>query len=222
MTTAPAPDLFTHVHKGLRHGLFAAIELLGCTDWDDSDAVAAITSTWTELDTQLTSHALHEDGFIFPMLEERRPGATAALLADHDRLEALQRAVTDAVARAAASGDAAVGLAAYRLATAWAGAYLEHLLVEERDLMPAIRDCCTDEEIEACRRSFLATVPPAEAAVTQRWILVSLDHPTRVSVLLGAQRSMPREVFAGLLALAREVLPDRDATRLDTALAASR
>ena len=29
-------------------------------------------------------------------------------------------------------------------------------------------------------------MPPAEAAVTQRWILVSLDHPTRVDLLVGA------------------------------------
>jgi hypothetical protein len=221
MTSPPAPDLFTHVHKGLRHGLFGAVELLGRTDWSDPTAIGDATAKWTELDAQLTAHALHEDDFIFAMLEAHRPGATAALHADHHTIDGLQHAAAEAVAHAAANASAADGLHAYRLATELAGAYLSHLLDEERTVMPAILECCSVEEIEACRRALLATVPPNEAAVTQRWILLSLDHPTRVGLLTGARRSMPPEAFAALLTLARHVLPAHDLTRLDAALTAA-
>jgi hypothetical protein len=222
MTSQPPPDLFTQVHKGLRYGMFLAVELLGRTDWSDLTAAADATARWAELDAQLTAHSHHEDGFIFPMLEARRPGATAALRADHGEIDTLQRSVGDAVATAAASGRAADGLDAYRLATELTSAYLPHLLAEERTVMPALLECCTSDEIEACRRAFLATVPPHEAAVTQRWILSSIDHPTRVVLLAGARRSMPADAFAGLLSLARNVLPAHDLTRLDAALIAAR
>lgn len=221
MTNQPTPDLFTHIHKGLRHGLFTAVELLGRTDWSDPTAAGEATARWTELDTQLTAHAHHEDVFIFPMLEVRRPGATAALHAGHETIDKLQRAATQAVERAVARGIAADGLHAYRLATELAGAYLSHLLDEERTVMPAILECCSSEEIEACRRALLATVAPDEAAVTQRWVLLSIDHPTRVGLFTGARRSMPPEAFTGLLALARHVLPAHDLTRLDAALTAA-
>lgn len=221
MSDPSTPDLFTHVHKGLRHGLFRAVELLGRTDWSDPTAVGEATASWAELDRQLTAHAEHEDDFIFPMLEARRPGATAALHGDHGTLVEMQHAVADAVALAAASGGATDGLQAYRLATTFTAAYLPHLLEEEQTVMPALLECCTAEEIEACRRAFLATVPPREAAVTQRWILLSIDHPTRAALLAGARRSMPPEAFAALLALARGVLPAQDLTRLDAALVAA-
>ena len=57
--------------------------------------------------------------------------------------------------------------------------------------------------------------------MTQRWILLSLDHATRVGLLTGARHSMPPEAFAGLLAIARDALPAHDLTRLDAALTAA-
>jgi len=220
-TAPPRVDLLTHVHVALRHGLFDVTHRLGATDWADPAAARAAAAAWEELDVQLTSHARHEDEHIFALLDATRPGATTPLAAEHDRVHERQRETGAAIAAAATSLDPAHGLEAYRTMTRFVAEYLAHALDEERHLLPALWDACTDDELLACRRALLATVPPEEAAVTQRWLLVSIDRSTRARLLAGARASLPPEAFARLLSLARAVLAADDVQHLEASLAAT-
>jgi hypothetical protein len=105
--------------------------------------------------------------------------------------------------------------------TRFTAAYLSHLLDEERDVVPAIREACAEDDVVACRRAFLSTVPPEEAAVTQRWLLVAVDRSTLVHLLTGARASLPAPVFDALVALAHDVLPAVERDHLDAALSAA-
>lgn len=161
-------------------------EQLGATDWHDTSAARRAVDAWDELDVQLRSHGRHEDEHIFALLEAKRPGATTALDEQHHRLDALQSTTAEAVHHAGRTGDSDDGLAAYRASSRFCGLYLGHLLDEEEHVMPAIWETCTDEEIEGCRRTMLATVPPAESAVTQGRLLVSVDPATRNALVVWA------------------------------------
>ena len=78
-------DLFTHIHKGLRLGLFELTISAGATDWTDPSEVAALEAQWRPLLNFLHSHTRHEDDHILRVLSETRwviggPSGAAARL----------------------------------------------------------------------------------------------------------------------------------------------
>src|SRR5262245_50094554 len=95
-------DLFTMIHKGLRHAIFEVNVRAGATDYADATAVAELQESWRRLHAALSGHSHHEDDYIFTLLSDRVPGGTDQLTEEHVVIHAQAARITEQFARIAA------------------------------------------------------------------------------------------------------------------------
>ena len=150
-------DVYSAVHKMQRARLFELTLEAGRVDPTDAVAVAGIAASVDALAEELASHAAHEDRFIHPVLRVRAPVLAAALDAEHAVIEGRLRRLHDA-ARASIStpGDPND---VYRALAAFTATYLEHLRVEEGQVLPMLWESCSDDELAGILRPFARPGP---------------------------------------------------------------
>jgi hypothetical protein len=222
--TASTPvrdDLFTHIHKGLRLGLFEFTINVGRTDWTDLAAVAEIGEQWWPLLDLLRAHTQHEEGHIFRLLDAYDPIAVEPATDQHHDLDDLLDHLADRFDYGLAEPDAAAGLMLYRDLTRFVASYLPHLYDEETRLMARIWECCSDEEIATTRAAFMADMTPEVQGVSLRYLLPAIDQPTR-RVLAAGLAGAPPAAAAAVMALADQILSPLDAADLRAAAAGPR
>ena len=185
-------DLFTHIHKALRYGLFEVTTMAGATDWTDADAVRRLAERWRPLVALLQSHARHEDEHILRLLDFRDPQLIDHVGEQHADLDDLLDHLVGAFDDLAVEPDAAAGLAFYRDLARYVAVYLPHLQEEETAVMPRIWALCSDEEIAATRAAFMAEITPDEQATTMALMLPALDPPTRAALLANVEATAGR------------------------------
>lgn len=178
-------DLFTHIHKGIRKGLFNLGEQAGATDWTDPVEADRLAARWGAVRDVLISHTEHEDRYIFRLLDGDEGAATLPddehrdlddLLADLDeRFDALRTGAT-----------ADDGLEWYRDLNRYIATMLQHLHIEETVVMPALWRVASDEELLRCRAEFLADTPESVMATTGELLAGSLDRRTQQALGLPA------------------------------------
>ncbi len=120
----------------------------------------------------------------------------------------------DELAAAPAAARPAIAHAYYLELAAFTGAYLAHLDVEERVVMPTLAAACDDAELDGTQEVALATVPPPTRAVAMAVMLPALTPPERVALVDGIRATAPPEAFAGVRAIAEQVLTPAEYTRL--------
>lgn len=213
----PARDDFFHlIHKALRAELFAVAAQAAAVDWTDSQASAALAGRWHTLEGLLHQHSDHEDRHFFALAETKAPGATRILTEQHDLLGQAVDGVSLALAAAERGQSAGVHL---RIA-GFVGAYLPHLEVEERMVMPLLWATCSDAELAATRAGFMADVPPELAALSMRLMLPAIAPSERAHLIRLIRATAPPAVADGTLALASDVLAPDVHARLMSDLAA--
>ena len=211
-------DLFTHIHKALRKGLFDLTVLTGATDWDDADEVAHLGARWRQLHALLESHTRHEDDHILRLLDgQGGPAPAAPTEEQHRDLDDLLGHVAQQFDAVLAEPDPAGGLALYRDLARFVAAYLPHLHEEETEVMPAIWQRCSDADIAATRAAFMAEITPQESALSMELMLPALDRRTRAELVGGLAARAPAPVVEGVMAVAARVLPAEDVERLRVA-----
>lgn len=176
-------DLFTVIHKALRHGLFDVTTRAGATDWDDADDIRMLEEKWRPLLALLQSHARHEDEHIFRLLDGRDGAALDHVSEQHRDLDDLLDHLAGSFDRLVRRPDPAGGLAFYRDLARYVAAYLPHLHEEETVVMARIWEACTDDEIAATRAAFMAEITPEEQSTTMALLLPALDRPTRHALM---------------------------------------
>ena len=186
-------DLFTHIHKGLRKGLFDVTVAAGATDWADSAAIAAFNDQWQPMLAILRSHTRHEDEHILRILDPHDPAATVRAAEEHRDLDDLLDDLADRVEHAVAARDRVAGLAVYRDLARFVAAYLPHLHDEETTVMNRIWATCTDEELAATRAAFMAEITPEERAFSMELMVPALDPPSRERLLQMVAAAAPAE-----------------------------
>ncbi|WP_067793581.1 hemerythrin domain-containing protein [Actinomadura formosensis] len=214
-------DLFTHIHKALRSGLFAVTVQAGATDWNDAAEVAGLGERWRRLLALLRSHTEHEDRHILRLLDPYEPGSAEPTEEQHRDLDDLLDDLAGRFEAALAAPDAVTGLGIYRDLARFTTAYLPHLHEEETMIMPRIWAHCDDAEIGAARAAFMAATPPEITATTLELMLPALDRPTREGLVAGMARTAPPQVVAGVLAIGDRVLPAAAANSLRRAAGAA-
>ena len=219
LASMPRDDLFTHIHKALRKGLFDLTVLTGSTDWTAPDEVGALEARWRPFLALLRSHSGHEDRHIFRVLDPHDPGATLAVGEQHQDLDDLLDHVAGEFDAAFAAPTPAAGLEVYRDLARFVAAYLPHLHEEETVVMARIWETCTDEEIAATRAAFMAELTPEETALSMELMLPALDRTTRTGLIGNLAGSAPPFVVDGVLGVAERVLPPADVARLREVLA---
>jgi hypothetical protein len=214
-------DLYKDVHKAIRVNLFDVVAEAGRLDPNDRGARIAHAARVCELVDFLISHAEHEDTNVDPAIAAVLPYEAPAITTEHvaleatmERLKALAYLVFDDP-----DGDARAQVHELYLELAlFTSRYLAHQDVEERVVMPALFGTLGIDAMLDIHHAILASIGPDEMAATLAKMLPAMNIDDRVELLSGMRAEAPPEAFAGVLALAADVLPAEDNGTLVAAL----
>lgn len=220
-TTVGRYNIYLNIHKALRAFMSETLVGVGRLDADDNGEVIVVLEQVRALHAILATHLEHENRFLHPALEGRQPGSSAASARDHVQhectLHALRQTI-DAVADSRGPARATAMLQLYRQLALLVAENFEHMNVEETQNHAVLCAHYTDEEIHGIEAALVATLSPTLAALSMRWMIPSLNHSERVALLAGMRRGAPKEVFEGVLAIAKSYLRALDWDKLARAL----
>ncbi len=212
LVDADAYDLYRQIHKAIRHALFHTTLRAGSLDVGDNDAVDAFLSAHQSLLGLLSGHHHHEDAFVQPLIEVHAPALAVTVAAQHGDVENGMACLDQRARRlatVAGPGRAAAAHNLYLDLGRVTSAYLAHQLVEEAQVMPALRAAIPTDELVAVDLAIRGTVPPDEMAAVMTHMLPAMDVEERTE-MLGGMAAAPPEVFALLTAAARAALSAAD------------
>jgi len=176
-------DLFTMIHKGLRHALLELNVQAGRTDYGDPAAVRELQAAWASAGKALGGHSRHEDDFIWPLLAKRSPGEADVLYAEHEEIHAFEAKMDDHLSRLVAEEDDAarclMGLEFYRAMQRFTALCLTHFDDEERKVLPRLWALCDDAELQQALASIMATIDEEELLYERKHMLESVDPTER-------------------------------------------
>ena len=214
-------DFYGPIHKALRSFMADTLVRVGRCDpadaYDLGDALGALRA----LLATMRGHLEHENTFVHPAIEARRPGASRLAADDHDEhvgaIAALSDAA-DALEAAPAAERAPLRRRLYLGLSRFVAENLEHMVVEETGLTAVLREAYDDAELGAIHDRLVASIPPAEHAATMRWMMAAIGHDERLGMLLAMRAHAPAPVFDGTVSICRDVLAPRDWAKLAKAL----
>jgi hypothetical protein len=210
---AARPDLYAAVHKGLRLFMGDTLQRLGSTDSNDPAQLAAAIEQVQSLLATCRQHLIHENEFVHPALEARRPGTSALAAEDHDGHLAAIGALSEEAATTLQGGPAALHRLYLNLAR-FVAENFEHMQLEETHHNAVLWAEYDDAELLALHAALVGSIPPEEMAVFQRWMIPAVDHVERAAMFAGMRASAPAMVFDGALAAARDLLPRSEWAKL--------
>lgn len=198
-------DLYREVHKGLRLALFEFVEAAGSLDGTDRDGVAALTHLFADVDMMLQIHHAHEDGEELGALIAKHATTMVNIIGDyHERSEEQLAELRSLVAELGTDVDNPAAF--YPSATAFVAGYLEHMQVEEQQVMPALQAAVPAEALMAVQTTIRTSVPPPEMCVFLRYMLPAMTPEERTGTLAGMKAGAPPEIFEMFWSAAQESL----------------
>ena len=163
MTNTAQPDLFTNVHKGIRHALFAACVSLGNAQ-GDAERERAARARLAEALHFVAHHGENEDLLLLPLLRERAPQLFAQISEAHAELDqARKKLLADHPTPAL-----------YLAACAFPSKYLAHLDEKESALEPPIGAVLSVEEAIAFGRRSVERTAPRDQRMMLGWMLPAI------------------------------------------------
>lgn len=219
MTTNYVPDetrynFYHGIHKALRLGHCRMLPQLGALDYRDRAKTAQVMAELRQLLAVGRGHLDGENREIHVALEQRVPGASAHAADDHEGHESSFEEIEQLI-RAIEQADLPqrelAGRRLYRRYAVFAAHDLEHMNVEETELLAALHDAFTDEELMAIEGRIIAAVPPEKMMAVMALMAPAMNHGERVELLAKLQKAMPEQAFRGLLSAAiKPALPAND------------
>ena len=221
LATSPRFDVYTTIHKALRQFMADTLARVGRLDADDDRERAAVLDQVEALLLQMRSHLQHENEHVHAAIEARRPGGSRMTASDHvGHLESMRNLDDEAQALRHARPEqrGMLALRLYRHLAVFVGENLEHMHIEEIENHASLWALYSDEELMAMHARLMATIGPAEMALTARWMAAALN-PQELAALFGEVRlNAPAEAFAALLDIARSQLDENRWAKLARAL----
>lgn len=178
----PRLDLYTPIHKALRHFMTDTLLRVGRLDVNDAADFQATLGQLDALLDQCLSHLDHENHFVHAAIEARRPGASHRIAEEHlDHMESIDalRADADQLRRARPDSRPAVALRLYRHLALFVGDNFAHMHYEETVHNAALWALYTDAELHELHGRLLASLPPQEMETVMRWMLPALNPAER-------------------------------------------
>jgi hypothetical protein len=209
---APRLDLYAPIHKALRSMMSDTLGRIGRIDATDAEDLA---QGLAQLDTLLAlceSHVHHENHFVHPAIEARRPAGSKRIAHEHDEhLQSIAELRDEVAALRAAPADAmaARALRLYRHLALFVAANFQHMHIEETAHNAALWAHYSDAELMQLHGRLMASIDPREHLLVARWMLPALTPAERAAVVGGMRAEAPPEAFMGLLAHIRPHLDDK-------------
>jgi len=208
MTTNYVPDESRHnfyhaIHKALRLGHCRMLPALGALDYRDRVKTAQVMAELRQLLAVGRGHLEGENREIHVALEQRVPGASTHAAddhADHEASFAELEELIRAIEQAEIPQRELAGRRLYRRYAVFAAHDLEHMNIEETELLTALHDAFTDEELKAIEGRIIASVPAEKMMAVMALMAPALNHGERVELLAKMQQAMPEPVFNAVLA----------------------
>ena len=206
-------DIYRNIHKGIRMEMFAVTTDAGRLDPSDSAACARFAARFQGLVFVLVQHAKHEDEFLEPVIARIMGDHAAEITASHVVLEdQIQEigAIVDA-ALAADGIDRRAGFhTVYLELAAFVASYLQHQDDEERVVMRALDAALPTAALAELDARIVASVAPEVMGACLSLMLPGMNLLDRCELLADIRAHAPAEAFAGVWALASQVLEPRD------------
>lgn len=214
-------DMYLPIHKALRAYMSETLTAVGRMDCGDDQEVTATLAQLRELLQICAAHVHHENQFVHRAMEQRRPGSTAGIADEHiEHAHAVDdlRAALTLVELGGGAERLVLAQILYRQFALFVAENFEHMQREEVDNNAILWSAYTDDELITIENELKASIPSAEMMLIARWMLVNNAHGFRVKMLEDVRANAPREVFEGLLGIARSNLATRDWQKLAGAL----
>jgi len=214
-------DLYAQIHKGLRSFMADTLCTIGRLDAADEVELAEGAAQLRGLLALCRAHLEHENDFVHAAMEARRPGATAQAAGEHvHHLRSIEALEADlrALERAEGEARAAAALELYRSLALFVAENLEHMHHEETAHNALLWEAYSDAELEAIEGALVASIAPDEMAAVARWMLPAMTAADRAAKLSEMQPVLPPQAFAGILAMLKGQLSERDWYKLGAAI----
>ena len=218
----PRINMYNGIHKALRNFMSHTMTRLACADAADSEDLQGALQQTRELLAALRQHLQHEGTHVHPAMHARRPGSAQVAEGDHDHHDwAIDKllALCDHCASAVGSARFQQLDHLHLQMSVFVGENLVHMNLEETEHNAVLWACYTDEELEAIHERVRAEITPEEMQATMRWMIPALNPAERAGMLVAMRAGMPAPAFAGVLAMTRSLLNERDMRKLELALA---
>jgi len=214
MNSSPRFNIYAPVHKALRLFMTDTLSGLSCLDLDDAQELAAGLAQLEALLEAASCHLQHENDFIHPAIEERSPGVSKRIAAEHgEHLEAIA-ALRAQAAALRAEPEAVSAHRLYRQLATFIAENFEHMEVEETRHNQVLWAAYSDAELQAIEGRILASIGPQEMTLWLRWMLPAFTPRERAQLIAG----LPLAAQAPVLASAHSLLDPGAWTKLCKAL----
>lgn len=219
MPTNYVPDdtrynFYHAIHKALRLGHCRMLPALGSLDYRDRARTEAVLADLRGLMAVGQGHLDGENREIHTALEQRAPGASSHAADGHDDHERSFAEIEELIVlieRAPLPERELLGRRLYKRYAAFVAHDLEHMDIEETELLTALHDAFTDEELKAMEGRIVAAIPQQKMAAVMMLMAPALNHAERVALIAKLQKAMPEPAFNGLLSAAiKPALDARD------------
>ena len=207
-------NFYRNIHKAIRLGHCRLLAALGSHDYTRTDLTPKLMADLRGFLALGKGHLEGENREIHTALEQRLPGASAHAAEGHDEHEesfAELEALVRAVEAAAPQAREAAGRALYKRFAVFAAHDFAHMHEEETEMLCALHDAFSDEELRAIEGRVVAAIPAPKMGAAMTLMMPALNHGERVELVGAMQKMMPDEVFRGLLAeVIKPALPAND------------
>lgn len=194
-------NLYTYIHKGIRFELADLMRTAGNLDFADREAASALVARLRQSLHLMNEHALHEDQFVEPLLQACAPQLARRVAATHQVLESQEEEVLHLCDLA--PGNSAAGYKLYLALTRYAATQFGHMAEEEAEIIAALWQRYSDDEIIRAENALVASIEPPKAATYFTWMVPGMNETEREVFLNALRKGAPAEAVAFVEELAR-------------------
>jgi hemerythrin-like domain-containing protein len=202
---------FRQIHKGLKAMLYHTAMSIQHNDFSDVFATGHVIEQVQKVLWLFDGHAHTEDSMVFPLIKDYAPRIVEDFESQHEKDHQLGREVEKALDEIMdAKGRDARVAAALRLTYAYErfiSFNLEHMIMEETIVAPAIWAQYSDEELHRLTARIVQSIPEDKNELYTDWMLVGNSNEEVAGWLGGVRETAPSFVFEGICERARNLLP---------------
>jgi hypothetical protein len=203
-------NTYSFPHKALRILLPKVSLAAGNADPAYRESIQYLKSLFDELSYFLEEHAKIEDEVVLPDLEIRMPGSTQQ---NHEEHEYLERQFEELAQRISGLNEHSLEKdfsTFYLEFSKFHADYLQHMLLEEGDILEKIWLNYTDEELMTQHHEILASFTPQKILKMFKYIIPSLSYSERSMAMKGLKMDAPEEFFQEVLQVVKKEMEPKD------------